>query len=100
MRNITAVVWVLVLPWVFSGCGSDPVLPESEAVKASRAQPKAECTSLGIMKGVTRSAKGTAAEALEDLKQEVADKGGNYVRVEEYSGHQTAVTGEAFKCPN
>jgi hypothetical protein len=82
-----------------AACSSQPVTPQKNSVKTGRAEPDKSCRSLGSVKGITKKIKGTAADALEDLQQETANKGGNYVRVFEYSGTQTAVTGEAFQCP-
>ena len=45
------------------------------------------------------SPKGTAEDALNDMKKEAANKGANYLQIKEYSSYGTAVTGIAFKCP-
>ncbi len=80
-------------------CSSQPLTPQKDAVEAGRKAPSERCQSLGSVKGVARSIHGTAEQALDDLKQEAANKGATYVQVFQYSGTGTAVTGEAFKCP-
>jgi hypothetical protein len=82
-----------------AGCSSQPILPEADSVKVGRAKPSSDCTELGVVRGTTVTVKGTAAEALQDMKDEAAKKGATYVLVEQYSGHATAVKGIAYKCP-
>lgn len=79
-------------------CASPSLTPKSEEVEASRKAPKSSCEEVSRVSGNTTSAKGTAADALEDMKREAAMKGANYVQIGEYSGTGTSVTGLAFKC--
>lgn len=82
-----------------SACASRSVTPEAKEVKVDRAAPGKDCRELGTISGTTSSAKGTREQALEDLKQEAANKGANYVMVREYSSYGTTVTGTAYECP-
>lgn len=84
---------------LITACSSRAVLPDVDEVKVSRDEPSAKCREMGKLTGTATSAKGTREEALEDLKKEVANKGGNYVVVKQYSDYGTAVTGVAYECP-
>ena len=81
-----------------SGCASRSVTPEVKEVKISRDAADKDCTELGKITGTTISMKGTAEDALADLKKEAANKGANYVMVKQYSDNQTSVTGIAYEC--
>lgn len=81
-----------------AGCASRAVTPEVKEVKVSREDADKDCRELGKITGTTVSAKGTAEEALADLKREAANKGANYVQVKQYSNNQTTVTGIAYEC--
>jgi hypothetical protein len=83
-----------------SACASRSVLPDVKEVKVSRDEPSStKCREIGKLTGTASSAKGTQQEALDDLKKEVANKGGNYLVVKQYSDYGTAVTGIAYECP-
>ncbi|MEO0335738.1 MAG: DUF4156 domain-containing protein [Pseudomonadota bacterium] len=86
--------------WI-SGCSSRSVMPDKEEVKVSREAPDKgdKCKKMGRITGTSGSAKGTREEVLEDLKQEAANKGANYVVVKQYSPQGTSVTGVAYECP-
>ena len=84
---------------VLMGCSSQSILPDKEGVKASREPADKDCKELGKVRGTSISAKGSREEVLEDLKQETANKGGNYVVVQQYSDNGTSVTGVAYQCP-
>jgi hypothetical protein len=84
---------------LMAGCASRSVMPDVKEVKVTRDEPSAKCREIGKLTGTAASAKGTREEALEDLKKEVANKGGNYVVVKQYSDYGTAVTGVAYECP-
>lgn len=80
------------------GCASRSVLPEAKEVKISRDAAGDDCREIGTITGNTSSTKGTREQALEDLKQEAANKGANYVMVKQYSAYGTSVTGVAYEC--
>ncbi len=82
----------------FVGCASRSILSDSKAVKVSREEPDKSCREIGKLTGNAPTAKGTQEQALEDLKRETANKGGNYVMVKQYSDYGTAVTGIAYEC--
>lgn len=82
-----------------SACGHQAVLPEGKNVKALRENPPANCTDLGAVEGRNANLRGETAEAIEDLKNEAAKKGANYVRVEATSAYGNSVRGTAFQCP-
>ncbi len=91
----------LLIPGVLllAGCASESLRPEPSNVKLSRDPADEGCRDLGYLQGQTSSAKGTADEAMEDLKKSAALKGANYVQLLEYSGLGTAVSGQAYRCP-
>ncbi|MGE0525675.1 MAG: DUF4156 domain-containing protein [Bdellovibrionales bacterium] len=84
------------------GCSSKPklsVIPQADEVKVSRDRPGEECKEIGVITGRTSSATGTREQALEDLKQEAANRGANYIVIKSYSGYGTGAVGTAFECP-
>ncbi|MBK9295039.1 MAG: DUF4156 domain-containing protein [Oligoflexia bacterium] len=83
----------------FTGCASQPLTPEASSVKASRTKPSSDCEFISKVTGTSSSVKAKPEDALEDLKQDAADKGANYVHVQQYSSYGTSVTGLAYKCP-
>jgi hypothetical protein len=100
-RNFPLALWIAAAATAslaLTGCGSRSVKPDTEEVKVSREAPDKDCKELGKITGTTGSVKGTADEALADLKQEAANKGANYVLVKQYSDNQTSVTGVAYEC--
>ena len=90
---------LILLSLTLSSCASRSVLPDVREVKVSREPADKDCRELGSLSGRTASARGTEAEALEDLKKEAAAKGANYVVVKQYSGYGTSVTGIGYECP-
>jgi uncharacterized protein YbjQ (UPF0145 family) len=74
-------------------------LPAKENLKVSRDAADKDCHLLGKMEGRTQSKTPDQEAALEDLKQEAANKGANYLQVLEYSSLGTSVTGMAYHCP-
>lgn len=88
----------LILAFGLAACASRSITPESKEVKVSRNTADKDCREVGTISGTTASAKGTREQALEDLKQEAANKGANYVMVKEYSAYGTTVTGVAYEC--
>lgn len=91
---------ILLAAMLFSaGCATQSVLPEKEDVKVTRKAADKDCSSIGKITGTAPGLKGTREQALEDLKQEAANKGANFIQVQQYSAQGTSVTGLAFKCP-
>lgn len=84
--------------FVLLSCSHQSVLPISEDVKVGREDAAKDCTELGKVTGTTLSAKGTAEEAIEDLKKDAARKGATYVKIGQYSAMGTAVSGIAYQC--
>jgi hypothetical protein len=82
-----------------AACASRSVLPSVKEVKVSREAPSSKCKEMGKITGRTGTTKGTDQQALDDLKNEAAHKGANYVVVKEYSDYGTEVTGIAYECP-
>ena len=79
-------------------CASESLTPDTEQLKMGKDAPDVSCKSLGRVSGKTMSTRGTSQEALNDMKKDAARLSANYVKIEEYSGTGTAVTGEAFRC--
>jgi hypothetical protein len=74
-------------------------LPKDDNVKVARIEPAKECVLISKVEGRTTSTRGTPEDALKDLKQEAANKGANYLMIDQYSAYGTSVTGIAYKCP-
>lgn len=91
-------VFLFILSLGLAACSSRSVTPDVKEVKVSRDTADKDCKELGKITGTTLSVKGTAEEALADLKREAANKGANYVQVKQYSDNQTTVTGVAYEC--
>lgn len=82
-----------------ANCSSRSVLPDKAEIKVSRNDADKDCREIGVISGTTLSTKGTEEQALEDLKQVAANKGANYVKIQQYSAQGTTVTGTAYDCP-
>ncbi len=93
------VVCFLSLSFLLGACSSRSVTPDTKEVKVIRESADKDCKEVGKVTGTTMSTKGTAEEALADMKQEAANKGANLVVVKQYSANQTSVTGVAYECP-
>jgi hypothetical protein len=90
-------IYVLLAGSLFS-CSSQPVIPEGENVKVSREAPGENCINLGPVTGTVRGTKPDVEKAIEDMKQEAANKGANYVKMETASSYGTSVRGTAYDC--
>ncbi|MBK7963521.1 MAG: DUF4156 domain-containing protein [Bdellovibrionales bacterium] len=101
IRGFASVLFVSTISFCFGflGCSSKPVIPEGKNVTVSRDAAKKSCQELGRVIGRTISAKPNLEAALEDMKNEAALKGANYVQMETASGMQTAMAGTAYFCP-
>ncbi|MCC7403936.1 MAG: DUF4156 domain-containing protein [Bdellovibrionales bacterium] len=99
IKNIAKVIGCLGLVGFIGGCSSQSVLPDKEDIKTSRSKPSDKCELIGKVAGNSLSTKATPEQVLEDMKQDAANKGANYVMVEQYSPTGTSVTGIAYKCP-
>ena len=80
-------------------CSHESLTPQSSDVKASKENPSGDCREISKVTGSTMTAHGTAEQALEDMKKDAANRGANYVRIDQYSAYGTGVTGTAFRCP-
>lgn len=89
---------LLSLSLIGIGCSSQSVLPEKSEVKTSRTV-STDCILIGKVTGNSLSLKATPEMVLENMKQEAANKGANYLVVEQYSASGTSVTGQAYRCP-
>ena len=98
-NNLVRIFVVSNILFVVSACASMSALPKDDNVKVSRDEPPKECALISKVEGRSQNVKGSAEEALKDLKQEAANKGANYLVVRQYSALGTSVTGEAYKCP-
>jgi hypothetical protein len=94
-----SILFALLVSGMLSACSSMSTAPEKKNVEVSRNKPDKECVSMGKVEGRTQNVQGTANDALEDLQQEAANKGANYLVVEQYSSSGLSVTGHAYKCP-
>jgi hypothetical protein len=81
-------------------CSSKPILPESKSVKISRDAAAQSCIDLGVVYGKTLNSIGKVEEqALNDLKENAAKKGANYVYLQDYGAQGSSVKGVAYNCP-
>ncbi|HEX4924189.1 MAG TPA: DUF4156 domain-containing protein [Bdellovibrionales bacterium] len=94
--RLTAMIAMALLA---TACASRSVTPDANEVKVSREAPSGDCQDLGRITGTSSTRKATNEQLLEDLKQDAAKKGANFVKVEEYSSLGTMVTGTAYLCP-
>jgi hypothetical protein len=97
-KFVVSTLAVFAMSLLLSACASRSVMPDKREVKVSRDEPGKDCKELGKLTGTSTSKKGTREQAHEDLKQEAANKGANYVMVKQYSDNGTAVTGIAYEC--
>lgn len=88
----------LIIPMIFIGCASQPILPDKSSVKVSREEADDDCKKIGKVTGASLSVKATKEQVLDDLKQDAADKGANYVVIKQWSSNGTNVTGVAYQC--
>ena len=76
------------------------IIPDAKDVEVRREAPEArKCKLVGDVSGRTASVTGTREDALEDLKKDAINRGGNYVQLGEWSAYGTGVTGTAYSCP-
>jgi hypothetical protein len=88
------------LTFVIGACSSKPILPDVKSVKVAREPADERCKELGIVYGKTLSTTGKLEElALNDLTENAAKKGANYVFLQEYGGLGSSVKGVAYDCP-
>lgn len=82
-----------------AGCASQSIMPEKDEVKVSREDAdKEDCKFISKVSGNSVSIKATREQVLEDMKQDAANKGANYVVVKNFSDTGTSVTGLAYQC--
>lgn len=87
------------IPLIFlflSGCAT-ALTTEGSKVKLMKNDPPSNCKEIGSVKGLTRGT-GDMEVAKNEMRNEAAEKGANYVR---YESAQEAVSasGTAFLCP-
>jgi hypothetical protein len=82
-----------------AGCSTMSTLPTEDNVKVSREAADEDCKFLSKVEGRSLDAKATEEDVLKDMRQEAANKGANFLLVEQYSATGTAVMGKAYKCP-
>ncbi|MDC0980144.1 hypothetical protein OAQ84_00265 [Bdellovibrionales bacterium] len=90
---------LLLLALATAGCSTPSLLPEKKDVKVTREAPDSDCVFVDVVRGRTTSVTATAQDALNDLHEDAANKGINYVVIQKYSGNRTAVTGRGYNCP-
>ena len=85
--------------FLFVACSSaPPIKPDVENLKVSREPADKSCKEIGPVEGRTDSVKGSFEEALENLKQDAAGKGANYVQIRQSGAMGTSVRGVAYLC--
>jgi hypothetical protein len=86
--------------FIISACSSKPILPDTKSVKIAREPANKNCKELDVVYGKTLATHGKLEElALQDLQENAAKKGANYVYLQEYSGLGSSVKGIAYDCP-
>ena len=92
-------ILILSLFALVTACSSaPPVKPEGKNVEVSRDPADKDCKELGAVEGRNSSSSGTFDQALEDLKQDAALKGANYVQIKQSGAMGTSVRGTAYLC--
>ncbi|MGE3756822.1 MAG: hypothetical protein AB7H97_03650 [Pseudobdellovibrionaceae bacterium] len=90
---------VILITHALAACSSRSVVPNKEEVKLSREPADKDCNSIGSVEGRVSSVKGTVEEAMENLRQDAALKGANYVHIEQAGAMGQAIRGTAYVCP-
>lgn len=103
MKRIT---WVgasaCVLFASLSGCTATTLTAAGRGVSVEKADAKKECSEVGIISASSSNFVGeTDANARNKLRNEAAERGANYVRLDTYAenGNGVRYTGTAYKCP-
>jgi len=99
LLSIIHIIFALTATVLLTNCSSMSNAPEKKNIKVSREDADTDCRFISKLEGRSNSKTGNTEAALEDLKQEAANKGANYLQVKEYSGYGTSVTGLAYFCP-
>lgn len=90
---------LIAMAFAFAACSSTPpVKPEADNVKVSRDEADKDCKELGPVEGRNVSAGGSFDDALQDLKQDAAGKGANFVQIQQSGAMGTSVRGTAYLC--
>ena len=89
---------VLFLALFVFACSTKPIVPKGEDVKVSREAADKDCKDLGPVRGTVQGTKPNVEKAIENMKQEAANKGANYVKMETASDYGTSVRGTAYDC--
>jgi hypothetical protein len=89
---------LILLGLLVVSCSSKPIVPMGENVKVSRQAADKDCVDLGPVRGTVQGTKPNVEKAIENMKQEAANKGANYVKMETASDYGTAVRGTAYDC--
>lgn len=97
MKNTFLLVPALLF---LSACGSQPIIPTKEDVNVTREDlsKNSSCENLGTASGKSMHTTGGKDQALEDLKEQAANKGATDIQVHQFSDMGTSVTGTLFKC--
>jgi|FLYM01.1.fsa_nt_gi hypothetical protein len=93
MKFVFALIFLLI------GCGSRPIIPDKSNLVVTRETPAPECENMGNIIGRTMTVTGSKDSAVDDLKEQAANKGATHLQVHQFSDMGTAVTGTIFKCP-
>lgn len=90
---------LLALSFVTMSCSNTPpVKPTGSSVKVSRAAPPEDCKDLGSVNGRVKNISSPFEEALEDMKNDAARMGANYVQMGATGNLGQSITGRAFVC--
>lgn len=84
---------------LLTACGSkQKVIQTADDIEVSREAPGKNCVEISKVRGSSISARASREEVLESMKTEAANKGANYVVIQQFSDNGTAVTGVAYQC--
>lgn len=85
---------------LLTACGSQPIMPTKEDVNVTREDlsKNKSCEDLGTVAGKSMHTTGGKEQALEDLKEQAANKGATDIQVHQFSDMGTSVTGTLYKC--
>ena len=99
MKSFFQMLFIVGVSFSLLSCRSHPVVPEGKNVKVSRDEASKDCKDLGRVQGSLIGTKPDLEKAIENMKQDAANKGANYVRMETASSYGTSVSGTAYFCP-
>ncbi len=87
---------------LLASCSGKPVVMTEKDVKVSRNSPSSDCKELGMVMGrsltINSNVEKAVEQSIEEMKRDAANKGANYVKIEQIASNTHDVTGIAYDC--